>query len=131
MTNLRRKPRPRGGRRLTASALVLVLVAAHQSLAKPPSLDGQWIADVPVQGKCPAAHLTLFVLGGSIIGSVYNGTGTFPITGHIDDSGNGNITIVEFGGRIKFSNDRFAADYFNACGERRAVGKKLMPGPTE
>jgi hypothetical protein len=98
------------------------------SAAQIPRYDGQWVADVPVQGTCPAAHMTLFVSGTSIIGNVANSAGTFPITGQIDASGKGTIKIVDFRGRIVFLKDHFAADYFNSCGERRAIGRKLVSG---
>jgi hypothetical protein len=86
--------------------------------------DGQWVADVPVQGSCPAAHMTLFVHGTSIVGSVRNPLGISAINGQIGKAGDGQIQIDGFGGRVKFSNGSFTADYFNACGERRAIGRR-------
>jgi hypothetical protein len=92
------------------------------------SFDGQWIADVPVQGTCPASHMTLFVHGRAIDGSVFNPAGTFAITGEVDKTGQGQIKIGDFVSHIKFLEDHFAADYFNACGERQAIGKRLDLG---
>jgi hypothetical protein len=99
------------------------------TMAQSLNFDGQWVADVPVQGNCPVAHITLFVNGSNVVGSVVNYAGTFPISGQIDSSGNGNISIVGVGGgRIKFSGDRVAADYLVPCGERRALGRRLKSG---
>jgi hypothetical protein len=99
-----------------------------QPVTEGANYDGQWIADVPIQGSCPASHMTLFVNGSNIIGNVVNSAGTFAVTGQVDRSGDGNIKIVDFSGRIKFKHDQFAADYFNSCGERRVVGKRLVAG---
>jgi hypothetical protein len=105
---------------------------APQSVAEGLNYEGKWVADVPVQGSCPASHMTLFVHGAYIAGSVVNPAGTFAISGQIDGNGNGDIQINGslWRGRIKFSHDQFAADYFNNCGERRAIGKRLIRGQT-
>src|SRR5579863_5238370 len=63
--------------------------AGQAASARHGGRDGQWVAEIPVQGRCPAAHMTLFVDGGNILGNVVNSSGTFPITGHIDAAGNG------------------------------------------
>jgi hypothetical protein len=123
-----RSPKPN---LVAALGLAFALAAAGPmpSAAQNLGYDGQWVADVPVQGACPAAHMTLFVSGASIVGNVANSAGTFPITGQIDANGKGTLKIVDFRGRIVFLKDRFAADYFNSCGERRAIGRKLESGP--
>jgi len=102
--------------------------AAAQAYSGAGTFDGQWIADVPVQGTCPASHMTLFVHGQAIEGSVVNPAGTFAIMGDVDPAGDGQIKIGDFTGHIKFIGDRFAADYLNTCGERQAIGKRLDAG---
>jgi len=86
--------------------------------------DGRWIANVPPQGRCPASRMTLDVRGSSIRGVVANPFGTFPVIGSLGPSGVGSIRIVSMGGRIRFTDSRFVADYFNSCGSRHAVGAR-------
>ena len=98
----------------------------------PPStgglFNGRWVSDVPVQGRCQAAHLVIDVRGDTISGVVTNPGGTFPITGSSSDSGNGKIRINGSdanSGTIRFSGDSFVADYMNtSCGQRHAEGRR-------
>jgi hypothetical protein len=96
-----------------------------QSVQQHSSFDGRWIANVPPQGRCPASRMTLEVRGRSILGIVVNYSGAFPIVGSLGPGGEGRIQIVRMGGRIRFANNYFVADYFNACGPRHAVGVKI------
>jgi hypothetical protein len=106
-----------------------VSLGSTQALAQAIGYDGQWIADVPRQGTCPASHMTLFVHdAGRIDGSVFNPLGTFPITGQIDQNGMGTFRIRAFAGHIRFAGNEFAAVYANDCGERRALGMRLTAG---
>jgi hypothetical protein len=87
--------------------------------------NGRWVSDVPLQGSCPASHMTIDVRGSLIDGNVVNPAGTFKITGSIDPNGNGTIQIVQSRGVIKFSENQFVADYENlGCGKRHAVGAR-------
>jgi hypothetical protein len=92
--------------------------------------DGRWVANVPPQGLCPASRMTLHVRGSSIRGTVVNLLGVFPITGSLTSRGTGTIQIVQMGGRITFSGNRFVADYFNTCGPRHAVGSRIARAPS-
>jgi hypothetical protein len=108
--------------------------ARPQSVASPGSglqmvqyrsaYDGRWIANVPPQGACPASRLTLHVRGSSIRGTAVNPSGIFPIAGSLGSEGSGTIQIVQMGGTIRFSGNRFVARYFNICGPRYAVGAR-------
>jgi hypothetical protein len=84
--------------------------------------DGRWVANVPPQGACPASRLTLHVRGSSIRGTAANPSGVFPIRGSLGGEGSGTIQILEMGGTIRLSRNRFVARYFNVCGPRHAVG---------
>lgn len=96
------------------------------SLRSAGQYDGQWIAAVPAQGGCHFnSQLTLDVHEGAITGIAINPQGRFPLRGTIDQTGNGNFSIGEFSGSIRFSNDRFTAEYANDCGRRHAEGSKV------
>jgi hypothetical protein len=86
--------------------------------------EGRWIADVPPQGRCPASRMTLDVRGSSIRGAVVNPFGIFPVIGSLSPAGVGTIRVVQMGGRIRFTDNRFVADYFNSCGPPHAVGAR-------
>jgi hypothetical protein len=87
--------------------------------------DGHWIANVPPQGTCPASRLTLNVRGSSIRGTAVNPFGVFPIVGSLGGEGSGTIKIMEMGGTIRFTGNRFVARYLNVCGPRYAVGARI------
>ena len=88
--------------------------------------DGQWIAAVPAQGRCTFdAQLTIDVHGTSLAGIAINPQGRFPLTGTVDQAGNGTFSIGEFFGSIRFSQDGFTAEYANDCGQRHAEGSKV------
>jgi hypothetical protein len=137
----------------SASRLLAVLLACWSSnamgqpLARPQSVavphkdlqfvqhrsvyDGRWVAHVPPQGACPPSRLTLYVRGTSIRGTAANPSGIFPVAGSLGSEGSGTLRIVEMGGTIRFSGNRFVARYFNVCGPRYAVGARtamLRPG---
>jgi hypothetical protein len=87
--------------------------------------DGRWIANVPPQGTCPASRLILDVRGSSIRGTAANPFGIFRVVGSLGARGSGTIRIVEMGGTIRFTGNRFVANYFNICGPRYAVGTRV------
>ena len=100
-----------------AAAGTELQVVQHRSV-----YDGRWVANVPAQGTCPASRLILNVRGTSIRGTAANPSGIFPIMGSLGGGGLGTIRIVGMGGTIRFTGNRFVADYFNICGPRYAVG---------
>jgi hypothetical protein len=116
----------------SSSSCMAQSLARPQSVAGPGSelqmvqhrsvYDGSWVANVPPQGACPASRLTLHVRGSSIRGTAVNPFGIFPIAGSLSSQGSGTIQIVQMGGTIRFSGNRFVARYFNVCGPRYAVG---------
>jgi hypothetical protein len=98
---------------------------ALQTVQHRSSYDGRWIANVPPQGACPPSRLTLNVRGSSIRGTAANPSGIFPIVGSLGGGGSGTIRIVQMGGTIRFTGNRFVARYFNVCGPRYAVGARI------
>jgi len=113
----------------SAPCLLGILLAcwSPSSMAQSPHrsvYDGRWVANVPPQGACPPSRLTLYVRGNSIRGTAANPTGVFPIRGSLGSEGSGTIQILEMGGTIRFSRNRFVARYFNVCGPRYAVGAR-------
>jgi hypothetical protein len=88
--------------------------------------DGRWVADVPPQPFCSPSRMTLDVSGGTIAGNVVNDEGVFAVAGDVDESGAGTIRIGQVGGVIRFTSNRFVADYPNLrCGMRRAIGARV------
>jgi hypothetical protein len=70
------------------------------------SYDGRWVADLPAQGSCPAAHLIINVRDNTISGTVANPSGTYPVNGRSGNNGEGTIRINnsdENSGTIRFS----------------------------
>jgi hypothetical protein len=96
--------------------------------SQPPTMsayDGHWASDIPVQGRCPAAHWEFDVKNHVITGAAKNPAGTFVMSGTLDESGKGTIKINQFAGTIQFVGDHFESDYFNACGARHAAGARV------
>jgi len=97
-----------------------------------PSFDGRWIADLPIQGGCQAAHLVIDVRGQRISGTVTNSGVSYPVTGTLSNGGSGRIQINGSdanSGTIRFSATEFAAQYMNAsCGLRAVVGRRVTYG---
>lgn len=104
-----------------------VTEVSHQGSANSSRFDGKWVADLPAQERCPAAHLVINVRGDTISGEVVNSSGTFPINGR-NDNGVGTLRVNnsdENNGTVRFSDRKFVADYINAsCGTRHAEGVK-------
>jgi len=59
-----------------------------------------------------------------------NPSGIFPIAGRLGSEGSGTIQIVQMGGTIRFSGNRFVARYYNVCGPRYAVGVRTGMRPS-
>ncbi|MHB1205034.1 MAG: hypothetical protein ACYCZX_05670 [Rhodospirillaceae bacterium] len=86
--------------------------------------DGHWTADIPVQGRCPAAHWAFDVKDGDIAGTATNPAGRFAMSGTLNKSGKGTIKINQLAGTIQFSVNNFESDYSNTCGARHASGSR-------
>ena len=85
--------------------------------------DGVWTATVGPQGGCEFTSVLSFQVAGSVIsGSATNPLGAFPLTGKVEPSGEGVFKIVAYSGIIRFSGNRFEANYANDCGARFALG---------
>ena len=115
-------------RLVVGAARVFVLGAVLSGCAFQPkqmtAFDGHWTADIPVQGRCPAAHWDLDVKGSDITGTAKNPAGTFVMTGTLSDTGKGTIRINANGGTIQFTAAAFESDYSNTCGPRHASGTR-------
>jgi hypothetical protein len=87
--------------------------------------DGTWVAQAPAQGRCnPPAKMTLNVRDAAIVGTVDNPNGTFRLSGTLDASGNGTIRIGDFAGTVRFTGERFEANFSNTCGQRQVAGTR-------
>ena len=127
----------RGILKLAVRVLITVLVGGcapqisgsdsdDADLASAGRYDGRWFAVVPAQGGCNfSSQLTIDVHGRFITGAAINPQGRFPLNGTIHQTGDCNFRIGDFPGTIRFSNDRFTAEYANNCGVRHAEGSKV------
>jgi hypothetical protein len=94
--------------------------------------DGQWVADVPQEGNCPAAHMEIEVRSGVIRGTVTDSTGAFPVKGRINEDGSGAMILHRafnkntFAGVVRFSANQVDVDY-DPCGTRHAIGHRTGP----
>jgi hypothetical protein len=94
--------------------------------------DGQWVADVPPAGNCPAAHMEIEVRSGVIRGTVTDSAGAFPVKGRINEDGSGAMILHRafnknaFAGVVRFSANQFDVDY-DPCGTRHAIGHRTGP----
>jgi hypothetical protein len=117
-------------KKISTAARISLLSAALFGCASQPSAmtayDGHWTSDIPVQGRCPAAHWEFDVKNHQMTGAANNPAGTFLMSGTVDDSGRGTIKINQFGGTIQFVGGHFESDYFNACGPRHAAGVRVQ-----
>ncbi len=88
------------------------------------TFDGRWTAEIPAQGNCAnTGTMVLMVLDGDIQGQVRNPRGNVGVVGKVDADGNGTITVARAGqGTIRFSGDRFEADWPNNNCNRHAGG---------
>ncbi len=91
------------------------------------SFDGKWIAEIPPQPEpCNGASvMRVLVAGSSIMGEVRTPWGHNTFSGQIDADGGGNFTFGSDSGTMKFSGDRFEANWSNMrCGARHAQGDR-------
>lgn len=114
----------RGVSGVLAAALSLLL--AGPAMAAP--FDGRWMADIPAQGNCNyTSTMTLMVLNGDIQGQVRNPKNVVGVTGTVDDSGNGTVTVAQVSaGTIRFANGHFEVDWSNRECARHAGGSRAV-----
>ena len=115
----------RFGSGLVAAVAALMALAAPAAAAP---FDGRWTADLPAQGKCNyTSTMTLMVLNGDIQGQVQNPNNVVGITGKVDDSGSGTVTVARVSpGTIRFNGDRFEIDWTNRECARHAGGGRAI-----
>lgn len=108
-----------------------ILGAIAMLLAQPAAagpFDGRWTADLPAEGQCNyTSTMTLMVLNGDIQGQVQNPKNVVGVTGSVDDSGNGTVTVARVSpGTIRFNGDHFEVDWSNRECARHAGGSRAI-----
>jgi hypothetical protein len=91
------------------------------------SFDGKWIAEIPPQQEpCNGTSvMRVLVSGSSVMGEVRTPWGHNTFSGQIDQDGGGNFSFGSDSGTLKFTADRFEANWSNLrCGARHAQGDR-------
>lgn len=105
-------------------ALVWVM-AAPAALAA--SFDGKWVADIPAEGRCNyTSTMEIVVADGTISGQVHNPANVVPVTGKVDNDGNGSLLVARVSqATLKMTGDRFDAEWQNSQCVRHAQGNRV------
>lgn len=106
-------------------ALLLAAFFACVTPAAAQSFDGRWVAEMPPQAApCNwTAVMRVMVMGNLVMGQVISHSS--PFSGTIDAGGAGNFSFGHDTGTIKFTGDRFEADWVTPkCGRLHASGDR-------
>ncbi len=108
-----------------ALAMALTAPIAFAAPAAAENYDGRWVAEMPPQSApCNwTAVMRVMVMGNMVMGQVISHSS--PFNGTIDANGSGNFSFGHDTGTIKFTGDRFDADWVTPkCGHLHASGDR-------
>lgn len=110
---------------MRALALFLMALFACAAPAAAEGFDGRYVAEMPPQtAPCNwTAVMRVMVMGNMVMGQVISHSS--PFNGTIDANGSGNFSFGHDTGTIKFTGDRFDADWTTPkCGHLHASGDR-------
>jgi hypothetical protein len=117
---------------MRVSILVLtgLFWAAATLAASAGTFDGKWVADIPAEGRCNyTSTLEILIADGNITGQVHNPANVVPVSGKVDNDGNGSLLVANVSqATLKITGDRFDANWQNSQCSRHAEGGRVDAG---